>query len=157
MIGEHGTVSGRVDHRSAEIIKKNDNDAHGSCCDVRMDTDRYFVRGVTSLARNMSRQQMLKAMEDWLPAGHLPNFYASGIGEVLSETRKEPMEPPPNVTCKNPKRLRGTVPEDLRQMLEEAEEEGNTHIVAWLPHGRAFKVYNKAAFSKTILPRYFKA
>lgn len=118
---------------------------------------RYFVRGVTSLSRSLSRQQMLKAMEDWLPPGHVPNFYTSGIGEVLSEATHRPIETPPNVTCKNPKQLRGTVPEDLRRMLEDAEQEGNTTIVSWLPHGRAFKVHDKAAFAAYILPRYFKA
>jgi hypothetical protein len=118
---------------------------------------RHFVRGVTSYSRSMSRQQMFKAMQDWLPPGYVPNFYASGSGSILSETNQQPVEPAPNVTCKNVKRLRGTVPEDLRQMLEEAEDEGNVQIVAWLSHGRAFIVYDKAAFSDHILPRYFKA
>lgn len=118
---------------------------------------RYFVRGVTSHSRNMSRQQMFEVMKDWLPAGFLPNFYASGSGNILSETNQQPVKPAPNVTCKNVKRLRGTVPEDLRQMLEEAEEEGNAQLVSWLSHGRAFKVHDKAAFADHILPRYFKA
>lgn len=117
---------------------------------------RYFVRGVTSLSRSLSRQQMLKAMEDWLPPGHVPDFYASGTGGALSETHRNTIEVPQNVTCKNPKQLRGTVPEDLRRMLEDAEHEGNARIVSWLPHGRAFKVHDKVAFVNQILPRYFK-
>lgn len=118
---------------------------------------RYFIRGVTTLSRSMTRQQMLKAMENWLPAGHVPNFYESGVGEILSESRPAPIVPPPSVTCKNPKRLRGTVPEDLRQMLEDAEQEGNSKVVSWLPHGRAFKIHDKKVFSRDILPRYFRA
>eukprot|EP00934_Nitzschia_sp_Nitz4_P002679 Nitzschia sp. Nitz4//scaffold22_size323478//22591//25338//NITZ4_000495-RA/size323478-processed-gene-0.381-mRNA-1//1//CDS//3329542899//2669//frame0 len=118
---------------------------------------RYFIRGVTSLSRSMTRQQMLKAMEDWLPAGHVPNFYESGVGEILSETRPIPIVPPSSVTCKNPKRLRGTVPEDLRQMLDDAEREGKGRVVSWLAHGLAFKIHDKKTFARDILPRYFRA
>jgi hypothetical protein len=115
---------------------------------------RYFVRGVTSLCSKLTRQQMLKAMEDWLPAGQVPNFCSAGTGGVLSEAT---VTSPPTAHCKNPKRLRGTVPENLRQMLSEAEEEGNMSIVSWLSHGRAFKIHNKSMFAEQILSRYFKA
>lgn len=118
---------------------------------------RYFIRGVSSLCRNMNRQQMLKSMENWLPAGHCPDFYNPGSADALAIPPVQNIEPPPDVTVKNPKRLRGTVPEDLRQMLEEAEIEGNSPIVAWCKHGRAFIVYDKTAFTDHILPRYFRA
>jgi len=119
---------------------------------------RYFIRGVTSLCHSLSRPQMLKSMEDWLPAGQCPDFYNSWSGNVVPETaRLEPIESPPSVSVKNPKRLRGTVPEDLRQMLAEAEIEGNTGIVAWSKHGRAFVVHDKVGFTEHIMPRYFKA
>ena len=118
---------------------------------------RYFIRGVTSLCHTMSRPQMLKSMENWLPAGHCPDFYNVWTGAIVPEARPHPIDPPPIVTVKNPKRLRGTVPEDLRQMLEEAELDGNTSIVAWCKHGRAFVVLDKVAFTDHIMPRYFKA
>jgi hypothetical protein len=118
---------------------------------------RYFVRGVTSLCLNMTRQQMLKAMEDWLPIGQVPDFYASGICNALSETPRTDAAAAVVQYAQNPKKLRGTVPEDLRNMLEDAETEGNHTIVSWLPHGRAFKVHNKSFFIERILSRYFKA
>ena len=119
---------------------------------------RYFIRGVTSLCRNMTRHQMLKAMEDWLPAGEVPDFYAPGTGMVLSDTPSPVVRDATMMQlARNPKKLRGTVPEDLRNMLDDAEQEGNQNIVSWLPHGRAFKVHIKSEFVRSILPRYFKA
>ena len=117
---------------------------------------RYFVRGVTELCKNMTRHQMLKAMDHWLPAGQVPDFYVPGTGAVLSESAAAP--PRENVQfAKNPKKLRGTVPEDLRNMLQDAESEGNQTVVSWLPHGRAFKVHIKLEFVSKIMSRYFKA
>jgi hypothetical protein len=122
---------------------------------------RYFVRGVTSLCFNMTRQQMLQNMEDWLPVGQVPDFYASGICSALSETPRADTTTAAAAAVQqytnNPKKLRGTVPEDLRNMLEDAETEGNHAIVSWLPHARAFKVHNKPIFIERIMSRYFKA
>jgi hypothetical protein len=118
---------------------------------------QYFVRGVTSLCQHLSRQQMLKAMEDWLPAGQVPDFYAPASGNALSETPNAVQADANEKIAKNPKRLRGVMLEDLRNMLQETEDEGNAHIVSWLPHGRAFKVHLKDEFSSNIMPRYFKA
>jgi hypothetical protein len=130
---------------------------------------RYFVRGVTSLCQTMTRQQMLHAMENWLPAGQVPDFYAPGTTMALSEDPSrvfdqttaagshDPADPNGTAFIKNPKKLRGTVPEDLRTMLQDAQYEGNENIVSWLSHGRAFKVHNKNQFVQKIMPRYFKA
>jgi len=140
---------------------------------------RFFVRGVTSLCKDMTRQQMAHAMLNWPPAGQVPNFYAAASGSTLSEHHHHHHHhhhPPPQVDpagpdgavaavppnpyhvplATNPKRLRGTILEDLRQMLEDAEKEGQTHIVSWLPHGRAFKIQNKALFQQQIMGRYFR-
>ena len=117
---------------------------------------RYFVRGVTSLCRNMTRQQMFQSMQDWLPAGEVPDFYAPATGLVLSETAFAASQKPGAGLTKNPKKLRGTILEDVRQMLKEAEEEGNEDIVSWMPHGLAFMVYDSKDFEKDIMPRYFK-
>jgi len=47
-------------------------------------------------------------------------------------------------------------PEKLHRMLQEAEENGMTDIVSFLPHGRAFCVHNIDGFVAKILPNYFK-
>jgi hypothetical protein len=46
-------------------------------------------------------------------------------------------------------------PEILHRLLAEAERDGGSNIVGWLPHHRAFRVHNKPRFEKEILPRYF--
>ncbi|KAL3933459.1 MAG: hypothetical protein SGBAC_010390 [Bacillariaceae sp.] len=115
---------------------------------------RYFVRGATDLCRSMSRLDMFNSMKNWLPIDQVPDFYKSGTGQVFAEAPAK--EGPATGNPKNPKRLRGTVLEDLRNMLEDAEQENST-IVTWLPHGRAFSVTDKAAFVAAVLPRYFKA
>jgi hypothetical protein len=43
----------------------------------------------------------------------------------------------------------------LHEMLDNVERTGNQHIVSWLPHGRAFKVYRQQSFVKKIIPYYF--
>jgi HSF-type DNA-binding len=42
-------------------------------------------------------------------------------------------------------------------MLEGVSESGHSSIVRWLPHGRAFKIYNKSLFVEHVLPVYFPA
>jgi hypothetical protein len=47
-------------------------------------------------------------------------------------------------------------PWKLHEMLRDCEQEGNSHIVAWLPDGKAFKVQKASEFVAKILPSYFK-
>lgn len=189
---------------------------------------RYFVRGVTTLIKRLSRVQMLEAMENWLEPGELPNFYAmvtlpnryrqvlkqrrrtERLGEREARKRKldddddgdgdganppdshrrrkldadgnneEDEGSPPEEDeddshlsdrssdsgdddqpehlkpVENPKRLRGSIIEDVRQMLDDAERENFTHIVSWLPDGTAFKVHNHTAFVAKLMGKYIK-
>jgi hypothetical protein len=43
----------------------------------------------------------------------------------------------------------------LHEMLDNVENTGNQHIVSWMPHGRAFKVYRAKSFVQKIIPYYF--
>lgn len=119
---------------------------------------RYFIRGVTDLCKNMTRLQMLEAMENWLPVGRVPDFNsASSKGNALLENSSAFVQTDGTGSVKNPKRLRGTILEDIRQMLQVTDEDAaEKKIVSWMPHGRAFKVHKKDAFVKVIMPRYFK-
>ncbi|KAL3911182.1 MAG: hypothetical protein SGILL_007382, partial [Bacillariaceae sp.] len=63
------------------------------------------------------------------------------------------------------KKLRGSMIEDIREMLEIARKERSEKIarkersekvVGWLPHGKAFKVHNRELFIKDLLPRFSK-
>jgi hypothetical protein len=47
-------------------------------------------------------------------------------------------------------------PLKLHRMLSEAEEQGNEHIVSWLPDGRSFLVHNPEKFVEIVLPSHFK-
>ncbi|KAG7338483.1 HSF-type DNA-binding protein [Nitzschia inconspicua] len=44
----------------------------------------------------------------------------------------------------------------LRVLLDDAARDGNQLIVSWLPHGKGFTIHDRACFTDTILPRYFK-
>lgn len=43
----------------------------------------------------------------------------------------------------------------LHQILEQVKERGQTHIISWRPHGRAFSVYDPKLFVRDIMPHYF--
>jgi hypothetical protein len=46
-------------------------------------------------------------------------------------------------------------PEILYRLLEDADRDGTSIIVGWLPHGRGFRVHNKKRFEQEVLPKYF--
>lgn len=48
-------------------------------------------------------------------------------------------------------------PWKLHRLLEETETNGDSHIISWLPDGKAFKVHQKADFSKRIMPDFFNS
>ncbi|KAL3923987.1 MAG: hypothetical protein SGILL_001325 [Bacillariaceae sp.] len=54
----------------------------------------------------------------------------------------------------DPRKLRGTMVEDIRELLETARREQAENIVSWLLHGKAFKVHRRDAFMTDLLPRF---
>jgi len=139
---------------------------------------RLFVRGVIDLLKGLTQKEMFAAMELWRAPGKEPDFYCSGKANELSElqTHKSPKrkkqedetnrveinnlpsggtEPSLLQPTKDPKFLRGTLVEKLREMLDVVQAEGNESIVSWLPHGKAFKIHNPKAFAVSILHRFF--
>jgi HSF-type DNA-binding len=58
-----------------------------------------------------------------------------------------------------PKKSQGgtkvTIPLKLHDMLDGVSDSGDSSIVRWLAHGRAFKVFDKDRFETVVLPRYF--
>lgn len=90
------------------------------------------------------------------------------VGRVLSllgSTLRSKADPfidvstlPPPPVAEEKRVVRGTdvfFPDTLYRMLEDAEREGLDDVIAFLPHGRAFRVSNKELFVDKILPRYF--
>jgi len=59
-----------------------------------------------------------------------------------------------------PRCVRGGIcelfPDKLHRMLSEIEQSGESDIISFLPHGRAFAVHNMKKFLEVILPRYFR-
>lgn len=47
-------------------------------------------------------------------------------------------------------------PYKLFQMLKDADDKGFRHIVSWNSNGKSFKVHDSIAFTKYIVPKYFK-
>lgn len=60
-----------------------------------------------------------------------------------------------NVDARNRGGKKSTFPKILFHLLECAEEQGYSDIVAWQPHGRSFVVKDKHRFASTILPQHF--
>jgi hypothetical protein len=46
-------------------------------------------------------------------------------------------------------------PWKLHDLLEQVDKDGLSHIVSWLPGGKAFKVHKKEEFCNKIMPHYF--
>lgn len=58
------------------------------------------------------------------------------------------------------RRTRGGVtepfPEKLHRLLRDAEENGESDVISFFPHGRAFAIHHEERFCREIMPRYFK-
>lgn len=50
------------------------------------------------------------------------------------------------------KKCQANFPAKLHKILS---EQAHSHIITWLPHGRAFKVLNKDLLSSVVFPKYF--
>jgi hypothetical protein len=61
----------------------------------------------------------------------------------------------PLATDSKKQHLARSFPKLLLDLLEDAENDGNEHIVSWTPDGLAFKVHERDVFMKQILPNYF--
>jgi hypothetical protein len=147
---------------------------------------RFFVRGVTDLVKDLSRQEMFEAMEKWTEPGKEPDFSQCGKGKALSEklvVKKKLIEGNENkypdksqeqndtnkdigtsdekgeggVKKCDPKRLRGRVLEDIRDMIDQARVERAESVVGWLIHGKAFAVHSRSDFMERFLPRFFSS
>ena len=46
-------------------------------------------------------------------------------------------------------------PWKLHDLLEQVDKDGLSHIISWLPGGKAFKVHKKEEFCHKIMPHYF--
>lgn len=48
-------------------------------------------------------------------------------------------------------------PEKVLQLLTDAEENGQEHIVSFLPDGKAFRIHKPTEFEANIMPKYFSS
>mmetsp|Transcript_27794 Transcript_27794/g.67214 ORF Transcript_27794/g.67214 Transcript_27794/m.67214 type:complete len:576 (+) Transcript_27794:900-2627(+) len=65
-------------------------------------------------------------------------------------------EPKGGKRASKPNKKEKKFPWVLHKIIDEAEQEGNQHIVAWMPRGRSFIVHKRDTFTEQILPRYFR-
>jgi len=89
------------------------------------------------------------------------------IGEKTIERRKKnapyfdasSLADPDASTLAN-RRTRGGVtepfPEKLHRLIHDAEMNGESDIISFFPHGRAFTIHHEERFCREIMPRYFK-
>lgn len=41
------------------------------------------------------------------------------------------------------------------RLMEVLQDESNSESIRWLPHGRAFIIYNKKLFEAEVMPKFF--
>ena len=67
-----------------------------------------------------------------------------------------PLHALPKQTHKNMRgRCRERFPTKLFKILENSDNGGYSHIISWLPHGRAFKIHNEKLFTERIMTSHF--
>jgi len=66
----------------------------------------------------------------------------------------------PDEATLSKRRTRGGViepfPEKLHRMLRESVENGDTEVISFYPHGRAFGIHHQGRFCREIMPKYFR-
>lgn len=95
----------------------------------------------------------------------IPSDGPLGVAGVERKKKNSPyfdasaLEDPDAATLAN-RRTRGGVtepfPEKLGRLLRETEERGESDVVSFFPHGRAFAIHHVERFCREVMPRYFK-
>lgn len=76
--------------------------------------------------------------------------------EGYPDFSKVPDDAVPEKTYKNMRgRCQETFPTKLYKILRISNDGGYSHIISWLPHGRAFKIHSENLFEKHIMKKYF--
>lgn len=98
-----------------------------------------------------------KAMKISLENDQIGHSNLSGEGSSTATTTGGKKAITPKLQPQNdPRKLRGTLVENLREMLDVAQDEGKADVVSWLGHEKAFKIHKQKVFEETILRRFFK-
>jgi hypothetical protein len=89
----------------------------------------------------------------------LRKAFGSHQEEMLEELRRQPdmdISEKLRILCDCLRRNTGGIskpfPLKLMEMLANKETQ---HILSWMPHGRAFKIFNQSQFVDVVLPLYF--
>ena len=121
---------------------------------------RYFIRGVVvSLVSGLSRNEMFESMKGWIGPGEIPDFCLGNTNvkpDKLNDNGDQNYIHKSESHHPNPRRLRGTLLETVRQMLDDSLEKNFDHIVSWLPGGRAFKIHDTVGFVEQVCGTYFQ-
>lgn len=97
---------------------------------------------------------------------YLPDVLYTTKDEMTTTKKKEESKPQNQVSksfdkasVKKQEELSSSTipfPWKVHQLLNDAETQGFTHIVSWLPGHTAFRVHKQNLFVQEIMPRYFK-
>ena len=103
-----------------------------------------------------------KSSSSWLTASGTVDRSGEETARRTSDSKETVLA---GTTKSGPKTGKGTTepnkkekkfPWILHKIIDEAEHEGNEHIVAWMPNGRSFIVHKRDTFTEQILPKYFR-
>ena len=102
----------------------------------------------SSFLKQLSPEGTLEALGSSMRKKNSPYIDASDMAE-----------PDPAELARS-RRTRGGVtepfPEKLQRMLKEVADSGDSDIISFYSHGRAFAVHDPERFTKEVMPKYFK-
>jgi hypothetical protein len=135
--------------QSRLLLHQQEQPHRQSRLQLSLQDGRSMVRSTSSLHPSIQKKDdaLLKKLGSTLPRRSDPFVDVSKIRGPLA-------------TDEALRRNRGgvteTFPEKLQRMLAEIEVDGSySHIVGFLPHGRAFAVLDMNQFSDELMPKYF--
>lgn len=107
--------------------------------------------------RRSARGKPTPADPGWTAKHHRRHFVHHNYHDHSEDMEEYPIFTAGNVNALSAKG--GVVtpfPLVLYNMLDSAEDQGFSGIVSWLPHGRAFSVYDSKSFVEQVMPKFFR-
>ena len=139
-------------HNITELLTNNDMEIN--------EHDADFTTILTSLAQTPGSKMIIPAFTD-VQSSYMnkecevivPNNTMDYECHSYIQTTRSSDKP----CAKKEGEYREGFPRTLFRLLKQSDTSGYSHIISWLPHGRAFKIHNDKLFKKHVLSKYFES